>query len=152
LKAYCEIGYENPSFLRCHGISRDETGKYILVLKYAEMGSLNKNLSSIAKMRWKDKLKLLYCITSDLVAIHSQGLEHRDLHSGNILQDNLCSAYIADLGLSKTSKKFGVEHYIAPEVLMDHKTFTPAVDGSLKPDALTDRAANNAIHIESFIV
>ncbi|RIB02875.1 hypothetical protein C2G38_2226618 [Gigaspora rosea] len=81
LKAYCEIGYENPSFLKCYGISRDGMGKYILVLKYAKMGSLNKNLSSIAKMRWRDKLKLLYCITSDLVAIHSQGLEHRDLHS-----------------------------------------------------------------------
>ncbi|KAF0396110.1 putative Non-specific protein-tyrosine kinase [Gigaspora margarita] len=44
-------------------------------------------MSSIAKMRWKDKLKLLYCITSDLVAIHSQGLEHRDLHSAKRCMD-----------------------------------------------------------------
>ncbi|RIB13050.1 kinase-like domain-containing protein [Gigaspora rosea] len=74
---------------------------------------------------WKDKLALLHSIFSDIEAIHFQGLVHRDLHSGNILQDNLYSAYIADLGLSvqylKEQKKgevCGVLPYIAPEVLI----------------------------------
>jgi len=87
LKYYCDIGYENPSFLECHGVSRDDTTKdYIIVLKYAIKGSLRQNLETVSQLEWKDKLNILYCIASDLEAIHSQELIHRDLHSGNILQ------------------------------------------------------------------
>jgi serine/threonine protein kinase len=95
-------------------------------MDYAPMGSLRNNLYSIAQMEWKKKLNLLLCIASDLQIIHSQNLIHRDLHSGNILQDNLYSAYIADLGLSisldialkkETGGVCGVLPYIAPEVL-----------------------------------
>ncbi|RIB16677.1 kinase-like domain-containing protein [Gigaspora rosea] len=78
-------------------------------------------------MEWKDKLNLLICIAADLQAIHSQKLIHRDLHSGNILQDSLNSAYIADLGLLisvKMASKMvlekqicGILPYIAPEIL-----------------------------------
>ncbi|RIB29954.1 kinase-like domain-containing protein [Gigaspora rosea] len=77
-------------------------------------------------MNWKDKLNLLQCIASDLLIIHSHDLIHRDLHSGNILQDSLKSAYIADLGLSiaanlalksKSDGIYGILPYIAPEVL-----------------------------------
>ncbi|RIB26796.1 kinase-like domain-containing protein [Gigaspora rosea] len=75
-------------------------------------------------MKWEQKLELLNDIISDLKAIHSQCYIHRDLHSGNILQDNLHSAYISDLGLSSsdsTQKQhgiFGILPYIAPEILM----------------------------------
>ncbi|RIB05522.1 kinase-like domain-containing protein [Gigaspora rosea] len=75
-------------------------------------------------MKWEDKLKLLNYIIFNLEAFHSQGYIHRNLHSGNILQDDLRSAYISDLGLSKFNPKrkkdgvFGILPYIAPEVLM----------------------------------
>ncbi|RIB23963.1 kinase-like domain-containing protein [Gigaspora rosea] len=68
--------------------------------------------------------------------IHSQELVHRDLHSGNILQDNLHSAYIADLGLSisaniaiKKEKRgvYGILPYIAPEIL-EGEQYTTASD------------------------
>ena len=93
-------------------------------MDYAPMGSLRQNLYSVAQMEWKKKLNLILCIASDLQIIHSQNLIHRDLHSGNILQDNLYSAYIADLGLSisanialKKGGVYGILPYIAPEVL-----------------------------------
>ncbi|RIB09778.1 kinase-like domain-containing protein, partial [Gigaspora rosea] len=96
-----------------------------IVLKYAEKGSLRQNLSYVSQMEWKKKLNLLHCIVTDLEAIHSQGMIHRDLHSGNILQDTLDSAYIVDLGLSMSSneKKEGEEicgilPYIDPQVLL----------------------------------
>src|SRR5260363_227094 len=127
LKAYCDIGLKDPTFLKCFGISRDEDSKdNILVMEYASLGCLRKNLHDIAKMEWKDKLNLLQCITSDLQIIHSHDIVHRDLHSGNILQDDLKNAYIADLGLSitvnillksKSDGIFGILPYIAPEVL-----------------------------------
>src|SRR5260364_412564 len=117
LKAFCEIGYKNPSFLRCYGLSKDNLGNYMIILKYAEKGSLRNNLHEVSQMKWAEKLNLLSCITSDLEAIHSQGLEHRDLHSGNILQDDLDNAYITDLGLSNTNTNHevsGVLAYTAP--------------------------------------
>ena len=93
-------------------------------MKCAPLGSLRQNLYSVARLEWKKKLNLLLCIASDLQIIHSQNLIHRDLHSGNILQDNLYSAYIADLGLSISANialekegVYGVLPYIAPEVL-----------------------------------
>ena len=94
-------------------------------MKYAPLGSLRQNLYSVAQIPWKKKLNLLLCIASDLQIIHSQNLIHRDLHSGNILQDNLYSAYIADLGLSisgniaskESGGVCGILPYIAPEVL-----------------------------------
>ncbi|RIB27682.1 kinase-like domain-containing protein [Gigaspora rosea] len=124
LKAYCDIGLNDPTFLKCFGISKDNVSKdYILVMEYAHYGNLRQNLHTIAQLDWKDKLNLLQCIASDLLIIHSHDLIHRDLHSGNILQDNLKSAYIADLGFSiaalksKSNGIYGILRYIAPEVL-----------------------------------
>ncbi|RIB06131.1 kinase-like domain-containing protein [Gigaspora rosea] len=99
------------------------------------MGSLRKNIFSVANMEWKDKLTLLQCIASDLQIIHSQGLIHRDLHSGNILLDDLKSAYITDLGLTisinnalktKNDGVYGVLPYVAPEVLINGHYTTPS--------------------------
>ncbi|RIB14253.1 kinase-like domain-containing protein [Gigaspora rosea] len=87
-------------------------------------------------MEWKNKLTLLHCIASDLQIIHSQELIHRDLHSGNILQNKLHNAYIADLGLSISKSIalkaercgiYGILPYIAPETL-DRGQYTTASD------------------------
>ncbi|RIB22484.1 kinase-like domain-containing protein, partial [Gigaspora rosea] len=122
---------ENPTFLKCYGISKDAASKnYIIVIEYAPMGSLKENLNSIKQMKWKDKLTLLHSIAFDLQIIHSKNYIHRDLHSGNVLLNNLTSAYIANLGLlmptnimlEKQSDKFyGVLPYVAPEVLSKNK-------------------------------
>ncbi|RIB21612.1 kinase-like domain-containing protein, partial [Gigaspora rosea] len=128
---------KDPTFLKCFGISKDKvSGKYVLVMEYAQCGSLRQNLHIISKMNWKDKLNLLQCIASDLQIIHSHDLIHRDLHSGNIFQADLKSAYIADLGLSmsanimlksKSDGVFGILPYIAPEVLEGNQ-YTTASD------------------------
>ncbi|RIB16421.1 kinase-like domain-containing protein [Gigaspora rosea] len=102
-------------------------------MEYAKFGCLRDNLNRILEMKWKDKLILLQCIISDLQIIHSHGLIHRDLHSGNILQNELNSAYIADLGLTINANielklgVYGVLPYIAPEVL-NGKSYTKAFD------------------------
>ncbi|RIB30422.1 kinase-like domain-containing protein [Gigaspora rosea] len=87
-------------------------------------------------MKWEDKLTLLLCIISDLKEIHSKNIIHRDLHSGNILQDVLHCAYISDLGLSisvdielkmESGRVYGILPYIDPEVL-NGKAYTTASD------------------------
>ncbi|CAG8699017.1 9118_t:CDS:2, partial [Ambispora leptoticha] len=60
LKAYCDIGLKDPTFLKCFGISKHkESNEYILAMEYASVGSLRNNLQTIAQMDWKDKLNLL---------------------------------------------------------------------------------------------
>ncbi|RIB11743.1 kinase-like domain-containing protein [Gigaspora rosea] len=131
LKNYCEIGYENPSFLRCHGVSRNNDGDYIIVMMIAQKGSLRQNLVDVSQLEWRDKLNILNGIAFDLESIHSQELVHRDLHSGNILQsDELQQVYITDLGLSKNEKEgkiCGILPYIAPEILVG-QPYTKASD------------------------
>ncbi|RIB14466.1 kinase-like domain-containing protein [Gigaspora rosea] len=84
-------------------------------------------------MEWKDKLTILLHIIFDLQTIHSQNFIHRDLHSGNILQNSQTDANIADLGLLKSvdtpeyNGVYGVLPYIAPEVLIG-KPYTAASD------------------------
>jgi len=54
-------------------------------MKYAEHGSLRKNLQNIVKDKWIVKLIRLYQIISGLDTIHQQKLIHCDFHHGNIL-------------------------------------------------------------------
>ncbi|RIB00327.1 kinase-like domain-containing protein [Gigaspora rosea] len=134
---YYEIGSRNPTFLQCYGISKNKvTDEYVLVIQYAPMGSLRQNLFTIAQMSWEMKLELLTYISFDLQLIHSYNIIHRDLHSGNIFQNNIYNAYIGDLGFAKLANKilktesggvYGALPYIAPEVL-NGKSFTKASD------------------------
>ncbi|RIB28310.1 kinase-like domain-containing protein [Gigaspora rosea] len=131
LKAYCEICRENPLFLKCYGISKSiDSDDYIIALQYAKLGSLAKNLYDVSRMTWKKKLNLLRCIISGLKAFHLHGYIHRDLHSGNILLDDMDNAYIIDFALStneEIDENCGVLPYIAPEVLFG-RAFTQATD------------------------
>src|SRR6266540_2491407 len=98
----------------------------MIVMKYAENGSLRKNLQNIVKDKWVIKLRKLQDIISGLNTIHQQKLIHCDFHHGNILIQPY-SLPISDLGLCKpieyyqsTSKKndiYGILPFIAPEVL-----------------------------------
>ncbi|RIB07229.1 kinase-like domain-containing protein [Gigaspora rosea] len=101
-------------------------------MQYAKMGSLRQNLHKVAQMKWEKKLDLLSYIAMDLNLIHSHSLIHRDLHSGNIFQNDLYNAYIGDLGFATAVNKtldsesrgvYGALPYMAPEILRGN-TFT----------------------------
>ncbi|RIB30419.1 kinase-like domain-containing protein [Gigaspora rosea] len=94
----------------------------MMVMQYAKQGSLRKLLDNRYKdLGWKHKILNLYYIAEGLVAIHEANLVYKDLHSGNIVNDNTYNSYITDFGLcrpvSKSTEIFGVLPYIAPEVL-----------------------------------
>ncbi|RIB24547.1 kinase-like domain-containing protein [Gigaspora rosea] len=136
LNAYCIIGSKRPTFLQCYGVSRDvTTGHYIVVIQDGLVNSLERNLTSVVKMGWNDKLNLLLYIARDLQLIHSCNIINCGLYEKAILQNNLTSAYIAlsslllsvDKALTTKSKLIGSIFYIAPEVL-NHGLFTKASD------------------------
>ncbi|GBC32725.2 hypothetical protein RIR_jg12117.t1 [Rhizophagus irregularis DAOM 181602=DAOM 197198] len=66
-----------------YGISQDpETQNYIMVLEYAEHGSLRNYLDKCYdKLSWKDKLNNLWWISFGLAIVHVKELIHRDLHN-----------------------------------------------------------------------
>ena len=105
-------------------------------MKYAENGSLRKNLQSIFNYKWIAKLIRLHQIINGLEIIHQQKLVHCDLHHGNILEQQKILS-ISDLGLCKPVKYFqshskkneiyGVLPFVAPEILR-YKPHTSASD------------------------
>ncbi|RIB01030.1 kinase-like domain-containing protein [Gigaspora rosea] len=129
----------NGSRLEVYGLTQNTTNEYMMVLQYANKGSLNNNLSSNFKnLTWEVKLKQLEEISNDLDKIHKAGYIHCDFHSGNILQnqciDGRIISYIADLGLSRVADNsgsengiYGVMPYVAPEILLGHE-YTSAAD------------------------
>jgi len=134
-----------------YGISQNpKTKNYVMVMKYVKDGNLRKYLQDNhgkldyhkrSELGFKNKFSRLSDIVYGLSKIHEQNLVHRDLHSGNILNEKVNSdgeieinSYITDLGLSypancqpKEGEIFGVFPYIAPEVLRG-RPYTQASD------------------------
>ena len=126
---------------KLYGISQDlKTKNYIMVLEYAEHGSLRNYLDDGDKLIWGIKFSDLHDIACGLSQIHAKELIHRDLHIGNILSFSSTGNYtmITDMGLCRPAdynklentnknKIYGVLPYIAPEILRG-QNYTKAAD------------------------
>ncbi|KAG9303722.1 hypothetical protein G9A89_018619 [Geosiphon pyriformis] len=156
-RAIFNKSWDTYSISLIYGITQSaETLEYGIVMEFAKHGDMRKYLSTnFHSTSWKDKLDIAWRILYGLYSIHSSGMVHRDLHSGNILQFKKKTVSIGDLGLcqptnneattidtttgkvasSTTSnsgteddkKIYGVIPYIPPEVLKG-KEFTMAGD------------------------
>ncbi|KAG9306494.1 hypothetical protein G9A89_008430 [Geosiphon pyriformis] len=116
-----------------------ETLEYGIVMPFVKLGDMRKYLSTnFHSTSWINKLNFACNIAGGLSQIHSSGMVHRDLHSGNIIQIGRGSVNIGDLGLcqpvkneatttTEEKKIYGVIPYIPPEVLRGEK-FTTAGD------------------------
>jgi serine/threonine protein kinase len=125
----------NSYVIKLYGITQDpETGNYIMVLDYAENGSLRNHLDkNYNKLKWSDKINYLHSIAYGLQNIHEEELIHRDLHIGNVLRLKNFTC-ITDMGLCKPAdynksenKIYGILPYIAPEILRG-QSYTKAAD------------------------
>ncbi|CAH1755890.1 1404_t:CDS:2 [Entrophospora sp. SA101] len=140
LTLYKMFKSEVSNMVPCYGISRDNEGNYIMVMKYMAAGNLREYLrKNYRELKFysneygeSSKLLFLKQISQGLKDIHRKNLVHRDFHSGNIIVGG-SSCHIIDLGLAKPanetddSKVFGVIPYVAPEVLQN-KPYNPASD------------------------
>ncbi|RIB24322.1 kinase-like domain-containing protein [Gigaspora rosea] len=99
----------------------------MIVMQYAKQGSLRKLLDrKFYQLTWMNKIENLLYIAEGLHAIHKDGFVHKDLHSGNIVNEDITSSYITDFGLcrpvsqdSSSGDLYGILPYIAPEVLKE---------------------------------
>src|SRR3954471_16292158 len=100
------VEYDDEScVVKVYGITRDpKTKNYMMVLQYAENGSLRNYLDkNYDNLSWETKFKDLWFIADGLSNIHESELIQRDLHIGNILYFSNISNYasITDMGLCK---------------------------------------------------
>uniref|UniRef100_U9SYM9 Protein kinase domain-containing protein n=1 Tax=Rhizophagus irregularis (strain DAOM 181602 / DAOM 197198 / MUCL 43194) TaxID=747089 RepID=U9SYM9_RHIID len=102
IKLHSKIGAYTENVIIAYGITQDpETKNYMMVLEYAENGSLRNYLNkSYSGLNWEDKLKYLSNIACGLGKIHENELTHRDLHIGNVLMND-SETIITDMGLCK---------------------------------------------------
>ncbi|RGB41543.1 kinase-like domain-containing protein [Rhizophagus diaphanus] len=131
------IVYSNKyssNIIKKYGISQNpDTKDYIMVLQYASGGNVNNYMIKNREFfNWKNIVRTLIDINDALKEIHEKRLVHRDLHTGNILINDITS-HISDMGLcgeannTDQTKIYGVMPYIAPEVL-EGKPYTKAAD------------------------
>jgi serine/threonine protein kinase len=129
---------DNNFIIGFYGITQNpETKNYMMVLDYAEGGSLRNYLDKRhSELNWYEKISCLQNAIFGLEFIHEKELIHRDLHIGNILKLKYKTA-ITDMGLCKPANYnasenakngiFGVLPYIAPEIIKG-KNYTKAAD------------------------
>ncbi|CAB4394501.1 unnamed protein product [Rhizophagus irregularis] len=88
---------------RFRGVTQDLSGNYMMVLQYANEGTLRDYLGNKERfdsLSWERKIQMALDITKGLQCLHDKQIIHRDLHSKNILVND-GKLMIADLGLSK---------------------------------------------------
>ncbi|RHZ80766.1 hypothetical protein Glove_132g102 [Diversispora epigaea] len=120
-----QLKFRGKRSIAIYGITKNSTeNEYMMVMNYAEYGSLRKLLNnSFEKLTWQRKSFILSTIINGLTNIHVMGLMHKDLHSGNIVNQSFTLSYITDFGLCKPvtendlEKIYGVIPYMAPETL-----------------------------------
>ncbi|RGB35136.1 kinase-like domain-containing protein [Rhizophagus diaphanus] len=111
-------------FIDFYGITKDpETEEFIMITKFANKGNLRSILlSNFKNLFWTDKISLLCDLLENIKNLHKLGVIHKDLHSGNILQNDY-TTYLSDFGLcgsineQKSNKIYGILPYVDPKVL-----------------------------------
>ncbi|CAB4398034.1 unnamed protein product [Rhizophagus irregularis] len=127
IKIQREVDYHS-NIIRFYGISKLEN-KYLLVMEYADCGSLQSYLKeNFNKLEWNDKYQLAFQLANAVECLNNEGIIHCDLHAQNVLvhQNKI---KLADFGLSRkitdisynSTDIFGVVPYIDPKYLNNIK-------------------------------
>ncbi|KAG9283995.1 hypothetical protein G9A89_000284 [Geosiphon pyriformis] len=128
---------QSGSLADTFGVTKDETGCYMFVMRFYENGSLDNYLDHVlGDISWRDKIDLLWGVIAGLENIHNSDLYHGNIHGGNLMiEDEAIStdARISDIGIwgpanSSLTTHYGVLPYVAPEVLKGDSSYSKEAD------------------------
>ncbi|CAG8504819.1 22813_t:CDS:10 [Cetraspora pellucida] len=126
LRQHLRIGSHN-NILEFYGIIEDEPGIFILVLEYANNGTLKEYLcKNFCVLNWDDKLDLARQLVDAIKFLHSHDIIHRDL-----LSDFGNSKFIADPSIQLT-KAIGAIRYSDPQFLRNYSNYKKPIHGTPK--------------------
>jgi serine/threonine protein kinase len=103
-------------------------GNYMLVMNKMHANLREYLQENHNRLTWKERLDITYNIICALANIHRENAIHRDLHSGNILYNQIVQIVrISDLGFCGPANKplnsiYGNLPYIAPEIIAGKET------------------------------
>ena len=84
-----EVDY-HANIIKFYGISKletdsiNQTNKYLLIMEYADGGSLQSYLKeNFSKLEWDDKYRLAFQLANAVACMHDEGIIHCDLVRGS---------------------------------------------------------------------
>jgi serine/threonine protein kinase len=77
-------GHSSKNIIRFLGVTKEEEIEFIMVFEYADRNNLRMFLKD-TKLEWIEKVKLSMDIAKGLEYLHFLNIVHRDLHSNNIV-------------------------------------------------------------------
>ena len=107
----------------CLGVTKDpKTDDYMLVMNKLQLDLRSFIKQNYSTLKWKDVYNIFWWILSSLDKLHEDNIVHKDLHSGNFLQDWAYIWKITDFGLCGPADKpqtkiYGNMPYMAPEII-----------------------------------
>ncbi|KYQ90099.1 filamin/ABP280 repeat-containing protein [Tieghemostelium lacteum] len=124
----------HENVVHCIGGSRTQ-GRMFLVSDYFERGSLYKIIhANEIPLSYVKIIHIALQAARGMQYLHSLGIIHRDLKSGNLLIDNHWNVRISDFGVSRIvdnkrmTKAVGTPCYMAVEVLVGKTEYTQQAD------------------------
>ncbi|CAB4466336.1 unnamed protein product [Rhizophagus irregularis] len=125
IKQLCKVNY-HPNINHLLGTTKDTFGNDIMVLEYANEGSLRDYLKNqFSTLNWSQKIEMALDVTRGLMCLHSENIIHRSLHAENVLVND-GKLKISDLAHSAQqfedltlSKVHVMVEYADPKYLFD---------------------------------
>uniref|UniRef100_U9UEJ2 Protein kinase domain-containing protein n=2 Tax=Rhizophagus irregularis (strain DAOM 181602 / DAOM 197198 / MUCL 43194) TaxID=747089 RepID=U9UEJ2_RHIID len=128
-KSHLSISNKVMKVVLCFGLTQDPIdGNYMLVMRHLDMDLKDYLQQNYNKLTWKEKIQIIFDIIHAVCDLHKENVIHRDLHSRNILFDQLIQKFrISDLAFCGPPNKplnsiYGNLPYIAPELLCGKET------------------------------
>lgn len=115
--------FNHPHIVKVFELGESSEGGYI-AMEYLPKGTLKDYLSKCFPLSFEEIKRISLQICSGLEEIHSKGIVHRDVKTGNIMLDEKQDIRIMDFGLSKSplvstmtslGTVLGTLGYVAPE-------------------------------------